>query len=91
MVPTTRSAMAFARGALTGVLMILMPSDAKTASKDEVNLVSRSRMRNLAGVVRSARSKQRLRACWVTQPLTGLAVTPAMWTRRVSCSTKNST
>ena len=54
----------------------------KTASKEEVNL---------AGVVRSARSKERLRACWVTQPVTGLAVTPAMWTRRVSCSTKNNT
>ncbi len=59
-----------------GVLMILVPSAAKTASKEEVNLVSRFRIRNLAGVVRSARSKQRFRACWVTQPQTGLAVTP---------------
>jgi hypothetical protein len=47
MVPTTRSQMAFARGARTGVLIILIPSAAKTASKDLVNLVFRSRMRNL--------------------------------------------
>ena len=39
-VPTKRSAMAFARGARTGVLMVLMPSAAKTASKEDVNLVS---------------------------------------------------
>ncbi len=41
MVPTTRSHMAFARGARTGVLMILVPSAAKTASKEAVNLASR--------------------------------------------------
>ena len=46
-VPITRSQMALARGARTGLLMILMPSAAKTASKEAVNLVSRSRMRNL--------------------------------------------
>ena len=39
-----------------GVLMILIPSAAKTASNEEVNFVSRSRMRNLAGVIRSVRS-----------------------------------
>ena len=32
----------------------------------------------------SARSIERLRACWVTQSATGLAVTPAIRTRRVS-------
>jgi hypothetical protein len=40
---------------------------------------------------RSASTKSRLRACWVTQVLLGLAVTPGRWTRRVSCSMKNST
>jgi hypothetical protein len=40
---------------------------------------------------RSASTKSRLRACWVTQALLGLAVTPARWTRRVSCSKKNGT
>jgi hypothetical protein len=32
-----------------------------------------------------------VRACWVTQRLSGLAVTPARCTRLVSCSMKNST
>ena len=45
-VPTKRSAMAFARGARTGVLMIWMSTPANTASKAAVNLVSRSRIRN---------------------------------------------
>jgi len=40
---------------------------------------------------RSASIKSRLRACWVTQAPSGLAVTPARWTRRVSSSMKNST
>ena len=44
-VRTKRSANAFAFGARTGVLMILMPSLAKTASKSRVNLLSRSRIR----------------------------------------------
>ena len=47
---------AFARGALTGVLTIRIHSAAKTASKEEVNFASRSRIRKLAGVVRSVRS-----------------------------------
>ena len=38
----------------------------------------------LDGFALSARSIERLRACWVTQPVTGLAVTPAIRTRRVS-------
>ena len=52
--PTKRSAIAFARGARTGVLMILTSMAVKTASKAAVNLASRSRMRNrkrAAGVV----------------------------------------
>jgi hypothetical protein len=40
-VPTKRSAIAFDFGARTGVLMISMPSLAKTASKSRVNLLSR--------------------------------------------------
>jgi hypothetical protein len=36
--------------------MILMASAAKTASKEEVNLVSRARIKNLAGVRRSGSS-----------------------------------
>jgi hypothetical protein len=37
--------------------MIRLVSPAKTASKDEVTFVSRSRSKNLAAVARSARSK----------------------------------
>ena len=55
------------------------------------DFVSRSRSKNLAAVVRSARSEQTFRACWVTQVRTGLAVTPARRTRRVSYSMKNRT
>ena len=54
MLPTKRSAIALARGARTGVLMMRMSMAVKTASNAAVNLASRSRMRNrkrLAGVV----------------------------------------
>ena len=62
-VPTERSAKALALGARTGVRMVLMPSDLKTASKLEVNLASRSKIRNLTGWVRSVSSMLRFRAC----------------------------
>jgi hypothetical protein len=38
---------------------------------------------------RSPGPSNRLRACWVTQALSGLAVTPPRWTCRVSSSMKN--
>jgi hypothetical protein len=41
-------------------------------------------MRNFTAFAWSARSMERLRACWVTQSADGLAVTPAIRTRRVS-------
>ena len=44
--PTQRSAIAFARGARTGDLMIRRPAAANTASNAAVNLASRSRIRN---------------------------------------------
>ena len=56
MVPTNRSATAFARSALTGVMMIWISWAVKTVSKDEVKLVSRSRIKDLTGAVRSASS-----------------------------------
>ena len=62
-VPITRSQMAFARDARTGVPMALTPSAANTASKELVNSVSRSRMRNLTAFAWSASSIERLRAC----------------------------
>jgi len=45
----------------------------------------------IRNLVAAACAMQRLRACWVTQPVTGLAVTPARRTRRVSWWMKNST
>jgi putative transposase len=44
--PTNRSAIAFARGARTGILSTSAPTDSTTASKDGTNLASRSRIRN---------------------------------------------
>ena len=46
-VPTYRSANEFARGDRIGVLMIRTPAPASTSSKMVVNLLSRSRIRNL--------------------------------------------
>jgi hypothetical protein len=43
MVPTQRSAIAFARGARGGILMILMPIEVNTSSKPTVNLGGRGR------------------------------------------------
>ena len=63
-VPTNRSAMGFARGARTGVRMMLTPSDAKISSKLAMNLASRSRIKNLTATSRSARTEDRLpRGC----------------------------
>src|SRR5436190_5526984 len=59
--PTKRSAIAFARGARTGVLMILTSVAVNTASKVVVNLASRSRMRNRKRRSASSRSMRRLR------------------------------
>src|ERR1035437_5512897 len=63
---------AFARGDRIGVAMFRMPSGANTSSKLAVNLASRSRIKNFAWRPCSARSKLRLRACWVTHSPTGL-------------------
>ena len=45
--PTNRSAKEFARGDRTGVLITRVPFPAKTSSNAVVNLLSRSRIRNL--------------------------------------------
>jgi hypothetical protein len=49
----------------------------KTASNAMVNLVSRSRIKNLTPPARSSRFISRLRACWVTHSPVGWAVIPA--------------
>jgi hypothetical protein len=55
---TKRSAKAFALGVLGGVLITSMPSAVNTASKDPVNLESRSRIR------RKRRDKPAWRRRW---------------------------
>src|ERR687889_696821 len=64
---TKRSAIALARGARTGVLMMRMSVAVQTASNAVLNLASRSRMRNRNRRPASSRSMSRLRACWVSQ------------------------
>jgi len=61
------------------------------ASKDPVNVASRSEMRNRNNAPRPSRSITRLRACWVVQAAVGLAVTARMWMRPVAISMTNST
>jgi len=85
MLPTKRSAIALARGARTGVLMMPTSMAAKTASKAAVNLASRSRIRNRSRGPASSRFMSKLRACWVSQAPVGWAVTPRMCIRRVAC------
>jgi hypothetical protein len=86
MLPMKRSAIALARGARTGVLIVRMSMAVKTVSNVAVNLASRSRMRNRKRRPASSRFMSRLRACWVSQAPLGWAVTPRMCTRRVACS-----
>jgi hypothetical protein len=77
MLPTKRSAIALARGACTGVLMMWMSVAVKTASNAAVNLASWSRIRNRKREPASSRPMSRLRAWWVSQAPVGWAVTPA--------------
>jgi hypothetical protein len=56
---------------------------ANTSSNIAVNLLSRSRIRNLNWQARSPRSMRRLRACGAVHAPVGCAVTPRMCTRRV--------
>jgi hypothetical protein len=88
--PTYRSAKEFALGERTGVLMIRAPLPTNTSSNTAVNLLSRSRIRNLNRAACSPRSMSMLRACWAVHAPVGCAVTPRMCTRRVWISiTKN--
>jgi hypothetical protein len=80
-----------ARGARTGVLITRMPSEPSTSSKLAVNLVSRSRTRNLMDLPRSARSATRFRASWVTKAPVGCSAIPRMCTSRVASSITKST
>jgi hypothetical protein len=64
-----------------------MPSARNTSSNSAVNLLSRSRIRNLNEPARSPSSIIKFLACWAAQPAVGFAVTPRMCTRRVAYST----
>ncbi len=69
-VPTQRSAKAFARGARTGSRTTLRPSLRKTSSKARVNFASRSRRRKRGRSWPSAISQDRFRACCPTHEAT---------------------
>ena len=86
--PTQRSAIAFARGARTGVLMIRMPAAASTVSNAAAKALIPDQ--KLHAVGRSLESISRLRACLAIHSPVGWAVIPARRTRRMSCSMKNS-
>jgi len=66
-----RSAIAFARGAWTGVLMMRVPAAVRTASDAAVNLVPRSRIKDLIRAAWPSRVIRRLRACWVARSPAG--------------------
>ena len=68
---------AFARGACGGLARILIPSALNTASKDLAYWPGRSLIENLTEVARWPRSIRKLRAAWVVQAPSGLAVMPA--------------
>jgi hypothetical protein len=75
---THRSAKAFALGARYVVWRIWIPSEENTVSKEDVNFLSWSCMRN-ANISRSLsfRSQTNWRACCVTQVMSGFVVQPA--------------
>jgi hypothetical protein len=54
-------------------------------------MLSRSRITNRNASIMGPRSIARFRACWTTHAPVGLAVTPAMYNRRVPCSMKINT
>jgi hypothetical protein len=94
-VPTRRSAIAFARGARTGVVTILTSTAVKVdGGEDSIEgdgepaiAISDEEPEAGIGVVGPM---SRLRACWHSQAPVGWAVTPRMCTRRLACSmTKN--
>jgi len=67
----------------TGVLTTRVPFPAETSSNAAVNLLSRSRIKNLNRPARSPTSITRFRVCWVVQAPAGCSVTPRMCTARV--------
>lgn len=64
-------------GVRGGILTTVMVSEANTASKEAVNVASRSRIRKRKALIWSPRSVSRLRAAWVVHAAVGCAVTPS--------------
>ena len=71
--------------------MARTPLPMNTSSNTVVNLLSRSRIRNLNRAARSPRFMRRSRACWAVHAPVGWAVMPRMCTRRVWISITNKT
>jgi hypothetical protein len=90
-VPTQRSAKAFALAAFTGHLMTSVPVEAKTASKEAVNLESRSLTKNLKERPFSSQSLTRSRATWAARAPSGCLVTPRTCTALLLTSMAKST
>jgi hypothetical protein len=65
------------RGVRGGILTISMPSEAKTASKVPVNLVSLVADQEAERTDPLPKSISRLRSAWVVQAAIGWAVTPS--------------
>ena len=86
--PALREGLAL--GHWAGILSGSMPSLVNTASKESVNLVSRSRIKKRNWSARCPRSATRSRASCVVQAAVGCEVTPRMWAWRLRASrTKN--
>src|ERR1019366_6409680 len=89
-VPTNRSATAFAFDALTGVWSTRIPSALNTVSNALVNLPSLSGIRSSKGLSRLGSENTKFLACCAVQAPSGFSLMPARRTRRVEGSMKNS-
>jgi hypothetical protein len=78
-------------GACSGVRITSIPSERKISSKARLNFVSRSRISSWKRRSCSPSCMTRLRACWVTQAPSGLAVQAMHSSRRLASERKKST
>lgn len=90
-VPIHRSAIAFARGACTGCAQDADALAGEHGIEDAGELAVAIPDQEREGRRAVPRSISRFRACWATQAPLGFAVMPRTCTRRVACSTTNST
>src|ERR1017187_858369 len=90
-VPTSRSQIAFIRGAWTAERAIVVPAAWNTASNEAVKFEPRSRIRNLKSSNRWPGFRARFRACCTVHSPAGCGVTPPRCIRRVPCPVNTST